>query len=115
MAKYSTTSYAGFWISRVLAARRTGTRSPRRADELQQPDSGVSPLVAGDIAAIKTLVKRPDFDQQLVRLVELDVAAGRWLGVLRNKERLRITSGNLQGLHTAFQDLAKQKFKAAVL
>ena len=100
---------------RVLVARRSGSRSPRRADELQQPDSGVSPLVAGDIASIKTLVKRPDLDQQLVRLVELDVAAGRWLCVLRSKERLRITPDNLQSLHPAFQDLAKQKFKAAVL
>ena len=100
---------------RVLVARRSGSRSPRRADELQQPDSGVSPLVAGDIATIKTLVKRPDFDQQLVRLVEFDVAAGRWLCVLRSKERLRITPDNLQSLHPAFQDLAKQKFKAAVL
>jgi hypothetical protein len=100
---------------RVLVARRSGSRSPRRADELQQPDSGVSPLVAGDIASIKTLVKRPDFDQQLVRLVELDVAAGRWLCVLRSKERLRITPDNLQSVHPAFQDLAEQKFKAAVL
>ena len=71
--------------------------------------------MAGDIAAIKTLVKRPDLDQQLVRLVELDVAAGRWLCVLRSKERLRITSGNLQGFHPAFQVLAKQRFLAAVL
>ena len=100
---------------RVLVARRSGSRSPRRADELQQPDSGVSPLVAGDIASIKRLVKRPDFDQQLVRLVEVDVAAGRWLCVLRSKERLRITPDNLQSFHPAFQDLAKQKFKAAVL
>ena len=72
-------------------------------------------MVAGDIASIKTLVKRPDVDQQLVRFVEVDVAAGRWLCVLRNKERLRITPDNLQSFNPAFQDLAKQKFKAAVL
>ena len=74
-----------------------------------------SSLVAGHIAAIKALVKRPELDRQLVRLIEYDTAAGRWVCALRSGERLRITPDKLQSINPAFQDMAKQQFEAAVL
>ena len=62
---------------RSLVARRSGSRSPHR-DDGQLADPSAPPLVAGHFAAIKALVKRPDLDGKLVRLIEFDGAAGRW-------------------------------------
>ena len=99
---------------RSLVARRSGSRSPH-LDDGQLADPSAPPLVAGHFAAIKALVKRPDLDGKLVRLVEFDGAAGRWACALRCGERLRVIPGKLQGFTTEFQAQAKLRFEEAVL
>ena len=100
---------------RSLVARRSGSRSPHRDDGLQLADPSAPPLVAGHFAAIKALVKRPDLEGKLVRLIEFDGAAGRWACALRCGERFRVTPGKLQGITTGFQAQAKLRFEEAVL
>ena len=93
--------------------RRLGSRSPRCGDEQQLPESCASPPVAGEIAAIKESVMRPDLRGQFVRLVELEAASGRWVCALRSGDLLRVAPDKLQSLNPAFQRQAEQKFLGA--
>ena len=95
-----------------LLRRRSGSRSPRGAPE--QPLPVASPLVAGHLAAIKTLLSRPELDGQHIRLIEFDAAAGRWQCALRSGERLRIHQGKIQSVNPAFQRTMEQKFAESV-
>ena len=96
----------------VLQTRRVGSRSPRRGmEEPQQPSTLASPLVAGDIAAIKLLDSRPELEHEKVKLVEYVPAKGRWICALGTGEQLRIKPEKLQSMNPAFQKLAKQAFE----
>jgi hypothetical protein len=97
---------------RALVARRSGSRSPR---PVAHADPVISSLMAGQYAAIKNLVKRPELERQFVRLIEYDSVACRWICALCTGERLRITPEKLQGINAAAQNDAKQQFDTAVL
>jgi len=100
--------------ARRLVERRSGSRSPR-GGQLLQPAPDASPLVAGHMAAIKTLSSRPELAGQHIRLIEFDAAAGRWRCALRNGEFLRIHQGKLQSVNPAFQAMMEQKFAEPVV
>jgi hypothetical protein len=101
---------------RVLKARRSGTRSPRRGDEEPQlPSTLASPLVAGHVAAIKKLDSRPELENEKVLLLEYVPSSGRWICALSTGENLRILLAKLQSMNPSFQELAKQAFKKNVI
>ena len=84
-------------------ASRTGSRSPRRlsaqaARPAPETDASAAPppaLLAGCLATLQRLVKRPDLERTLVELSRFDASVDRWVCLTSRGEQLCIRPSNL--------------------
>ena len=88
---------------RPLVARRSGSRSPRRASPKGAGSAAAAAaaapppaLLVGRVAIIQGLVSRPELDHALVDLKKFDSSAGRWICSTQGGEQLRILPEKLK-------------------
>ena len=100
-------------LGRLQEARR-GSRSPRRNLAAASVATADAPpaLLAGRIAAIRTLVARPDLSASLVELINYDPKAGRWLCCTPGGEKLRILPGKLAPTAEAGQRFLRLRWQS---
>ena len=104
---------------RPLVARRSGSRSPRRASPSGAASSAASAaaasppvLLAGRVATIQGLVSRPELDHVLVDLKKFDASAGRWICSTQGGEQLRILPEKLKPIEETHQKFSRLRYEA---